>query len=49
METAPNYDIVYTFCDLDSEKCDIEKINDMFVKPLYLEKSQAEKMAVKND
>lgn len=27
------------------ENCDIDKINDMFVKPLYLEKSQAEKMS----
>ena len=31
------------------EKCDIEKINDMFVKPLYLEKSQAEKLGAHND
>lgn len=31
------------------EKCDIEKINDKFVKPIYLEKSQAEKMGAKND
>ena len=29
------------------EMCDIEKINDMFVKPLYLEKSQAEKLGAK--